>query len=66
MKFSDSINYRPYEYGRLAITLSVEKANALYEREEQEFIDFFARYGLSDDKAKEAAKSVFKKHIIKF
>lgn len=66
MKFSDSINYRPYEYGRLVITLSAEEANALYKNAEQEFIEFFAEYGIPAGKAKEAAESVFRKHIVKF
>ena len=64
MKFSDNVNYRPYLYGKRVIILSAREANVLYQKEEKEYIDFFAKYGLSPDKAIKAAELAFKRHIV--
>ena len=64
MKFTDTVNYRPYEYSNHVISLSPEKANEMFEKDLVEMIAFFDAYGLNTAKAKEATEQIWRRHIV--
>ena len=66
MKFDSSINYKPYLGGSLVLTLSAQEANDLYKKEEKDYIDFFASYGIEEDRAKNIASELFLRHLVNF
>lgn len=66
MKFDSSINYKPYLGGSLVLMLSAKEANDLYKKEEKDYIDFFASYGIEEDRAKNIASELFLRHLVNF
>lgn len=63
MDFTKQINYKPYEYGRIVLSLTPEKAKEMYENDLSEMIEFFDAYGLDADKARTATDEIWKRHI---
>ena len=66
LKFTDNINYKPYEYSNHVISLTPEKATEMFEKDLSEMIAFFDAYGLDADKAKAATEEIWRKHIVEF
>lgn len=46
--------------------LSAKEANDLYKKEEKDYIDFFASYGIEEDRAKNIASELFLRHLVNF
>ena len=66
MYFNTSINYKPYENSPLVLTLSAEEANKKFIEDLKDMTDFFNSFGLDKEKAYNATKKIWKKHLVKF
>ena len=66
MYFDTIINYKPYENSPLIITLSAEEANKKFIEDLKDMEEFFNGFGLDKEKAYNATKKIWEKHLIKF
>ena len=61
-----TVNYKPYEHSNKVDALSPEKAQEMFNKDLADMIEFFASYGLDEEKAKAATEQIWKKHLVNF
>ena len=60
---NDSINYKPYENGRLVESISVSEAVKIIEKDAEELHGLGL---LTDDQCVDGARRIFKNHVVVF